>query len=55
MACRARGTLGRVLRGRRRWPAFDAHRAQGFWIVVGIVATFTAAAGFMAFRKRREN
>jgi zinc transporter len=32
-----------------------AQHAHGFWIVVGIVATFTAVAGWTAFRKRTEN
>ncbi|SFA74450.1 zinc transporter [Collimonas sp. OK607] len=27
---------------------------QGFWIIAGIVATFTAVAGWLAFRKRGE-
>jgi len=31
-----------------------AQHAHGFWIVVGIVATFTAIAGWFAFRARRE-
>ena len=31
-----------------------AQHAHGFWIVVGIVATFTLAAGWVAFRKRRD-
>jgi len=31
-----------------------AQHAHGFWIVVGIVASFTAVAGWIAFRKRRE-
>ena len=28
--------------------------AQGFWIVVAIVASFTVAAGWLAFRNRRK-
>jgi len=31
-----------------------AQHAHGFWIVVGIVATFTAVAGWIAFRGRRD-
>jgi zinc transporter len=32
-----------------------AQHAHGFWIVVGIVASFTAIAGWAAFRKRRDS
>ena len=28
--------------------------AQGFWIVIAIVASFTVAAGWLAFRNRRK-
>ena len=31
-----------------------AQRAQGFWIVVAIIATFTAITGWLAFRSQRE-
>ena len=31
-----------------------AQHAHGFWIVVAIVATFTVAAGWVTFRKRRD-
>lgn len=31
-----------------------AQHAHGFWIVVGIVITFTALAGGLAFRKKRD-
>ncbi|MFL6673510.1 MAG: magnesium transporter CorA, partial [Massilia sp.] len=30
-----------------------ADHKHGFWIVVGIVVTFTAAAAWLAFRKKR--
>jgi len=29
-----------------------AQHTQGFWIVVALVGAFTAAAGWIAFRKR---
>jgi zinc transporter len=31
-----------------------AQHAHGFWIVVGVVVSMTAAAGWLAFRRRRE-
>ena len=32
-----------------------AQHENGFWIVVAIVATFTAIAGWLAFRKNRND
>jgi len=31
-----------------------AQHAHGFWIVVGIIATFTVVAGVVAFRRRSD-